>query len=119
MFQSQEVYRPPALQMNPAFFSGPITAQLQQQQQQQQQQATLATQQLQIPQSKTILGRGSLSLEVVSSAALPSGTNAASDRFTSPILCIGLTKQSDDSSTQPNSMLPIAKQVFFLVSSLV
>jgi Leucine-rich repeat (LRR) protein len=118
MFQSQEVYRPPALQMNPAFFSGPITAQLQQQQQQQQQ-PTLATQQLQIPQSKTLLGRGSLSLEVVSSAALPSGTNAASDRFTSPILCIGLTKQPDDSSTQPNSMLPIAKQVFFLVSSLV
>jgi Leucine-rich repeat (LRR) protein len=110
MFQSQEVYRPPALQMNPAFMSAPISSQ-QQQQQQYHSQTSMATQQLQVPQSKSVMGRGTLSLEVVSSAALPSGAAVSSDRFTSPILCIGLAKSSEDQYAQPNSLLPIAKQV--------
>jgi Leucine-rich repeat (LRR) protein len=110
MFQSQEVYRPPALQMNPAFMSAPMSTQ-QQQQQQYHSQASMATQQLQVPQSKSVMGRGTLSLEVVSSAALPAGPAVSSDRFTSPILCIGLAKPSEEQCAQPSSMLPIAKQV--------
>jgi hypothetical protein len=116
MFQSQEAYRPPALQMNAMFLNASGTAQQsQQQQQQQQQQQALVPQQLLLPQSKAALSRGTLSLEVVSSAALPAGAsgNAAPDRFSSPIFCVGLTKPSDEQHAQPNAslMLPIAKQV--------